>query len=148
MSTTMATTKKMTTKQFRRTSPSLRPTVFSFSHAGRDRSRLVQRGTSDELEITSQRFETSPRKLHHTARDLLFSIDFTQEAETILDDLSFKRLVGAHPASAIGTLFALMHLAGLSSRSVGRLSFCFSAQFGAHDLRLRLSDRCSNGNCL
>ena len=30
----MATTKKMTTKQFRRTSPSLRPTVFSVSQYG------------------------------------------------------------------------------------------------------------------
>jgi hypothetical protein len=121
----MPTARRMKTKQFRRTSPSPRPTVFSISYAGRDRRRLVQRGTSDELEITSQRFETSPRMLHHTARDLLFSINFTQEAETILNDLSFKRLVRAHPASAIGTLFALIHLAGFSSRSVGGLSFVF-----------------------
>jgi hypothetical protein len=84
-----------------------------------------RRGTSDELEITSQRFETSPRMLHHTARDLLFTINFTQEAETILDELSFKRLVRAYAASAIGTLFALIHLAGFSSRSVGELFFVF-----------------------
>jgi hypothetical protein len=33
-------------------------------------------------------------------------------------------------------------------RSVDGLSFCFSAQSDAHDLRLRLSDGCSNGNRL
>ena len=104
----MATTKRMKTKQFSRTSPSPRPTVFSIAHAGRDRRRQVQRRISDELEITRQRFETS---LHHTARDLLFSINFSQEAETILDDQLFKRLVRAYPVSTNGILFAVSSLA-------------------------------------
>ena len=94
MTMTMATTKRMKTKQFSRTSPSPRPTVFSIAHAGRDRRRQVQRRISDELEITRQRFETS---LHHTARDLRFSINFSQLAETILEDQLFKRLSSSIP---------------------------------------------------